>query len=92
MMQYKVGDKVVVGNINMDDRYKGEDGMRGIDVAEDMLSFIGDTVTIHEVREGYYRIKEDRQSWMWTITMFDGPAMGQNGTYRDWENTLRGAI
>lgn len=73
MSKYKVGDRVRVREwedmakkfgINGDGNIKSR-----ILFVRDMKLFCGKTVTISNVGEGYYRIKEDNGSWRWTNCM-----------------------
>lgn len=65
-MKYKVGDKVrVISGLVVDGAY----GNWGF--TEKMKKFKGKSVTISEVCQDYYRIKEDEEYGYYTDEMFE---------------------
>lgn len=65
-MKFKVGDKVRVRKDLLKNQQLGVKYF-----AEDMTMFIGKIVTIKEVCDGFYKIKEDKGFWHWTDGMFE---------------------
>ena len=65
--KYKIGDKVFVReDLEPYQRYRGQSFVAS------MTPFKGKIVTIYDVVDGDYRIKEDNQNWRWTDEMFSG--------------------
>ena len=65
--KYKIGDKVLVReDLEPYQRYRGQSFVAS------MTPFKGKIVTIYNVVDGDYRIKEDNQNWRWTEEMFSG--------------------
>ena len=65
-MKYKVGDKARVRtDLTEDERYGG------VTVADEMVDMRGMTVTIEDVDESGYGIKEDPEGYTWTDEMFE---------------------
>ena len=63
--KYKIGDKVLVReDLEPYQRYRGQSFVAS------MTPFKGKIVTIYDVVDGDYRIKEDNQNWRWTDEMF----------------------
>ena len=65
-MKYKVRDKVRVRNsLIIDDYYNG------FEFTREMKQFEGKEITINEVLDDYYLIKEDNQSFGWNDEMLE---------------------
>ena len=65
IIKYKIGDKVIVReDLEPYQRYRGQSFVAS------MTPFKGKIVTIYDVIDGDYRIKEDNQNWRWTEEMF----------------------
>lgn len=65
--KYKIGDKVLVReDLEPYQRYREQSFVAS------MTPFKGKIVTIYDVVDGDYRIKEDNQNWWWTDEMFSG--------------------
>ena len=65
--KYKIGDKVIIReDLEPYQRYRGQSFVAS------MTPFKGKIVTIYNVVDGDYRIKEDNQNWRWTEEMFSG--------------------
>lgn len=77
MPKYKVGDKVKVRtNLEVRSGYTMEDGSHSNSVTPTMSDYGGQVVTIESVSESGYRVREDRNRWMWTDQMLS-PAESQ---------------
>lgn len=65
--KYNVGDKVLVRKDLIEyEKYGGQS------FVPSMNNFQGKIVTIYDVADNGYRIKEDFQNWRWTDEMFSG--------------------
>lgn len=74
-MKYNVGDKVrVISNPSVHKQYFMDDRIGVNHIVSGMCKFAGKVVTIFEIRNGQYCIKEDEGVWCWTDEMFDGLA------------------
>ena len=78
-MKYKKGDKVRVRQWKAMEREFGENLEYGLILTPlhftiEMSNYCGKVVTISEVWNDYYRIKEDNGASMWTDDMFEGYA------------------
>lgn len=74
-MKYNVGDKVkVISNPSIHKRYYMSDRSSYNCMIRGIFKFAGKVVTISEICNGQYCIKEDEGVWRWTDEMFDGLA------------------
>ena len=65
--KYKIGDKVLIReDLIKYEKYGGQSFVAS------MTPFKGKVVTIYDIVDDDYRIKEDNQNWRWTDEMFSG--------------------
>ena len=73
-MKYKVGDKVRVKSLDWYNSNKNEAGyvsLRELSFTKDMSKFCGHIVTIKEIKNHHYIIKEDDFEWYFGDEMFE---------------------
>ena len=84
---YAVGDKVkIISNPpgrSFEERFPMKSGPwckdpTGPTMNDSMREMAGKVVTITNYFSGYYKIKEDHESYFWTDTMFEGKANSVN--------------
>ena len=63
--KYNVGDKVIIREDLVDDQWYGD-----VAFVPSMNSFKGKIVTIYDIIDIGYRIKEDSKNYLWTDEMF----------------------
>lgn len=70
--KYKVGDKVRVrSDLKEWETYRNKNNAMTDIVTESMLNFAGKVVTIDEINNDKYIIREDHEHWCWTDEMFE---------------------
>lgn len=69
---FKIGDKVRVRkDLTLDEECKMLYSKEFDIVVEEMLSYVGKTVTITSSSSNGYYIEEDSEEWTWTDEMFE---------------------